>query len=483
MIKVNTDYCRLRYPCYIEGISNVYYRDFVLIIMRGTYQLLLFFTITSLSFKGTAQLFMNGDMNGIVDFVSIPTNWTFIPETDPVCQASTLQEATVDILDVTGPSLSGGVAGVPYSGGTFCSGLHAGSGGSYLWHEGIMQTVNGFTIGNSYDIGFYQAVVKQTNCIDEWGSWRVYLDGNLIATSIVSNSVLPPDDINLLWDYRTVNFTATATAHTLKFIPWDDDANIEVSETDVTGALRMGIDSIHFVTIQPEPPVVDLGNDTVLCVGDSLVLDVANQGATYVWQDNSTNSMYTVYQSGVYWVEVTNAFSTVTDSIYINFESTPAVNLGEYGVVCNNTNILLNAVNSNASYVWQDNSTDSAFEVSQPGIYFVVVTNMCGSDSDSVSISYEDCSLAFEMPNIFTPNADGANDVFIPVVAKSIEEASIVILNRWGETVFESKDVMPGWNGTSNGTDCKEGTYFWLVNYSDLLGNSYEVHGWVQLAR
>lgn len=213
--------------------------------------------------NGYGQSFLNGDLNGSVNFVSVPTSWTQIPDTDPICQANTPPEATVDILDATGPNAIGGVAGNPFSGNTFCSGLHSTDGGAFLWHEGLMQTVNGFTVGNSYTINFNQTVVKQQNAIDESGSWRIYLDGLLIGTSAVSTSQLAFDDINLQWDCRSVTFNATAASHTIKFIPWDDDPNLLSSTVDITGGLRMGIDQIEFTpvvdaTINPSGPYCDL---------------------------------------------------------------------------------------------------------------------------------------------------------------------------------------------------------------------------------
>ncbi len=205
-----------------------------------------------------AQTFTNGDLNGSVNFVSVPTGWTQIPETDPICQANTPPEATVDILDATGPNQVGGVAGIPQSGNTFCSGLHSSDNGAFLWHEGLMQTVNGFTIGTQYSINFHQTIVKQQNAIDGSGSWRVYVDGNLIATTAVSTSNLAFDDVNLIWDCRVVTFTATANTHTIKFIPWDDDANLTNSPADATGGLRMGIDNIAFV-VPADPTITPVG--------------------------------------------------------------------------------------------------------------------------------------------------------------------------------------------------------------------------------
>jgi gliding motility-associated-like protein len=446
-------------------------------------QILIVVLIVVIPSIGFGQAFVNGELNGSVSIGSIPNNWNSIPVSDPVCLATSAPEATVDILDATGPSLGGGIAGIPHSGNTFCSGLHAGFQPSYLWHEGIMQDVNGFAIGDVYEISFYQSIVKQNNCLDESGSWRVYIDGALIGTSVPSTSLLAPDDVNLQWDNRILSFTATAGSHTIKFIPWDDDGNIQTSATDITGGLRMGIDSISFYTTPPIPAVVDLGNDTILCVGDTITLNAANENSTYLWQDNSTDSLYIVYQQGYYIVEGTNSYGTVSDTVYIAYESIPNPNLGEELVVCLDESVTLNATTPNATYLWQDNSTNSSFIVDQPGMYSVVVTNMCGTTLDEVNVVFEDCSITLEMPNVFTPNSDGANDFFAPVIAQDISQFNIVILNRWGEIVYESSDFQIGWNGKSKGLDCVEGVYFWIVDYSDLFDNKFKMNGNLNLLR
>jgi gliding motility-associated-like protein len=66
------------------------------------------------------------------------------------------------------------------------------------------------------------------------------------------------------------------------------------------------------------------------------------------------------------------------------------------------------------------------------------------------------------IPNVFTPNNDGANDSYF-VTAKGITEYTITILNRWGDVVFESTDITKQWDGTTGGNLCAEGTYFYFI--------------------
>jgi gliding motility-associated-like protein len=63
------------------------------------------------------------------------------------------------------------------------------------------------------------------------------------------------------------------------------------------------------------------------------------------------------------------------------------------------------------------------------------------------------------IPNVFSPNGDGQNEVF-RIRGENINKASLKIYNRWGNMVFDSKDVAQGWDGTYNGKDCEENVYY-----------------------
>ena len=431
-----------------------------------------------------AQSFVNGDLEGIADYHSVPQGWHFIPYTDPICHAYTNVEATADIVDSAGPSVSGGIAGHAQSGNSFVSGLHSSIQPNYLWHEGIMQPVSGFAIGADYEISFYQTIVKQTNCIDHSGSWRVYLDGDLISTTTPSVSPLGAHDMNLQWDHRTVSFTATANMHTIKFIPWDDDGSIQNSSTDNNGGLRMGIDNISLVLPVPDPPVVHLGIDTVLCAGSELILDASYTNSTYHWHDNSTNATFAVHEAGTYWVEVTNPFGTTHASINVNYDSIPTVALDNHTFDCPMEPLTLNAgANTNYTYTWQDNSAGANHTVSEPGTYTVTVSNLCGSSSASAVVETQNCEFTLEMPNVFTPNGDHTNDIFVPTEINGIAEIQLIVFNRWGDVVYNTTDVLPSWDGESRGTPCAEGSYFWKIEASDFQGKQYSFHGNVHLIR
>ena len=73
-----------------------------------------------------------------------------------------------------------------------------------------------------------------------------------------------------------------------------------------------------------------------------------------------------------------------------------------------------------------------------------------------------------EMPNVFSPNNDGFNDKFVPIVLKGpIFNITLEIINRWGVSIFKTNDLKKGWDGSQNGfTEAPDGMYFWVVLYS-----------------
>ena len=110
-------------------------------------------------------------------------------------------------------------------------------------------------------------------------------------------------------------------------------------------------------------------------------------GSTYLWNDNSTDPVFTVFSPGIFWVEITNPGGcTDTDSINIHYKMLPDVNLGNDTVFCQGSWVLDATVPGGTDYLWQDGSVNTLFTVTSPGIYWVEITNSCGSKKDSIVI-------------------------------------------------------------------------------------------------
>jgi gliding motility-associated-like protein len=230
--------------------------------------------------------------------------------------------------------------------------------------------------------------------------------------------------------------------------------------------------------------LVDFGTDTILCDGEFLVLDATLPGATYLWQDQSTNSTFTVNSPGAYWVTVLAAGCNDADTIVVDYKSLPTVSLGPDTLVCKGLPFVLDATYPGATYLWQDGSTSATFAANDEGDYLVVVTLNGCSASDTVTISHKDCEVVLEMPNVFSPNNDGANDFFEPVSMLRVTRFTMSIYNRWGGLVYNYSGLEPSWDGKDKQNRAlAAGVYFYIISYEDLFGASYQAQGEVTLFR
>ena len=231
-------------------------------------------------------------------------------------------------------------------------------------------------------------------------------------------------------------------------------------------------------------PILKLGNDTTLCEGQTILLDATNTNSTYLWQDGSVSPTYNVSTPGQYSVKVMMNGCDTTGDISVVYNSKPILNLLTDTTLCVSEQILLDAHSPQSNYLWQDGSTLPTYEVSQSGTYSVQVSNSCGSTSASSIINFKDCSCKFSVPNAFTPNNDGLNDIFRPKYICLFSNYNMKIFNRWGQLVFTSKDPSSGWDGNMGGQPQPMGTYVWMISYLDQLTNKNTIeHGTVILVR
>ncbi|MFK8037948.1 MAG: T9SS type A sorting domain-containing protein [Crocinitomicaceae bacterium] len=206
-----------------------------------------------------------------------------------------------------------------------------------------------FTLGNDTSICFGGNVFKNLNC----------------------------PNCNYLWSNGS---TATVNIFDTEGIYWVDVSNN-------CGTVR---DSIIITVF--ENSQVDLGTDTTVCNGVTLTLNAyTTSNANYLWYDNATDSVAQITVPGVYWVKVTDSIGCIDrDTINVNYDPTPSVNLGNDTTLCAGEILVLDASNSNSIYFWQNNAstTNSIFEVSSAGTYWVSVEmNLC-SASDTILVDF-----------------------------------------------------------------------------------------------
>jgi gliding motility-associated-like protein len=123
-------------------------------------------------------------------------------------------------------------------------------------------------------------------------------------------------------------------------------------------------------------------------------------------------------------------------------------------------------------YLWQPSTGLNNPTVADPVASPVSTTTyqLTVADSDGCSAAGKvtiRVSTPLFMPNAFTPNNDGKNDVFRIPPSLSIELSRFSIFDRWGERVFGTTNAAEGWDGTIGGRQAPAGAYVWVIEYID----------------
>jgi gliding motility-associated-like protein len=131
------------------------------------------------------------------------------------------------------------------------------------------------------------------------------------------------------------------------------------------------------------------------------------------------------------------------------------------------------------------NDTNCVYAYSTPGVYNVmqVVANQHGCSDTAVKQVQILPEFRFWIPNTFTPNSDGRNDVFMPKVI-GVSKYEFYVYNKWGQKIFSDNDPSKGWNGTFEGRKCEQDVYIWKIHFVNNVSRQMETHyGQVLLLR
>jgi gliding motility-associated-like protein len=262
-------------------------------------------------------------------------------------------------------------------------------------------------------------------------------------------------------------------------------------------------DSVTVTAVNSVILNVDAGSDVTICPGTTTTLNAT--GATnYSW------SPATALSSTIGASTISGPASTITytvtgtgpcadpveDSVTVNVLTANSLNIaaGADGSVCVGESVNLTATTtggfSSNVYSWSvlagafsdsihnANSLNAyvAATIEGTNIYEITVVDMCGNVANDTVI-YDvtnDCEII--IPNVFTPNGDGNNDVFM-IRSNGVSTFSIAIYNRWGKKVYESTDITRGWDGGGHA----DGTYYFVLTAEMKNGKQVDKQGYIQL--
>ena len=256
-------------------------------------------------------------------------------------------------------------------------------------------------------------------------------------------------------------------------------------------------------------PTANAGINVSVCKGGSAV--VGTGGASdyeYQWQPQTWLSNAVIAQPIAMPQQTTeyilivldtgNYCTPVQDSVTVSVINLPISDAGSDKTICKEENEMLGApAIAGYKYHWQPATGLSDTTSAQPTTsnqqlttsnYQLTVAdtaNLCPSDTDSVSISVIDCDTLEPnvfLPDIFSPNADGVNDVLFVRGAK-ISKLHLAIYDRWGEQVFETNTQANGWAGTYKGKPMNTGVFVYVLKVIFEDGKTEEQKGNVTLVR
>lgn len=157
-------------------------------------------------------------------------------------------------------------------------------------------------------------------------------------------------------------------------------------------------DSVKITVFQL--PDIDIGPDsTIICEGDSLLLNAGSGFLSYIWNNGSNDSTLLVTEGGFYYVMVAGPGGcTNADSIFVT-ESILDIDIGSDTTICVGDSVVFYAGDGYTSYLWQNGSNESSFVANQTGTYWVKVTQGGCTDYDSVYLYVDDPAVAMNLGN------------------------------------------------------------------------------------
>jgi gliding motility-associated-like protein len=210
---------------------------------------------------------------------------------------------------------------------------------------------------------------------------------------------------------------------------------------------------------------------------------------TYSWNNGQTTVTATGLATGTYTVIVTDANGcTGTQTVVVNSvlgvnanaSATPSAGIAPLNVAFTNT------TTGATNYIWNfgdgsplDNTFAPSHTYTAPGVYTVILVTYNNSpacaDTITLTIIVEETAV-LTVPNVFTPNGDGQNDVF-SITSKGIKSAHAVIFNRWGSIIAEWDPLTSSWDGKG----AVDGVYYYVITATDYNDKGMEEKGFVQV--
>ena len=346
---------------------------------------------------------------------------------------------------------------------------------NYLWQDG-----SDFTSLLADTAGIYWLEVTDENGCSARDSMQLVV--NQIPSKILENdtTICPETELtlNALPGYSSYLWQDGSAGQ--------DFVTTQPGKFWVTVQDEIGCTGTDSILVKPfQTPDLGVEDQEIICLGDTLVLNVGDENLSYLWQDGSDNPDFYVTEEGDYWVQIETICGFYTDSVEVQIYK-GNLDLGRDTTLCDGEILKLDPGNNYSNHFWSNGSTESSILIGEEGNYWLKAFDGLCSISDTI---YVEVCASIWVPNVFTPNSDGINDTFYAVATNpdGITAFKMTILNRWGRIVQEMGNINEFWDGKINGSAASPGAYFWVCDFAarDKTGNikNHSKQGSVTLVR
>jgi gliding motility-associated-like protein len=243
-----------------------------------------------------------------------------------------------------------------------------------------------------------------------------------------------------------------------------------------------------------QPLLITVNNSTI-CAGSSASLTVIGNASTYTWSPSSSLStltgsaavanptlttVYSVTAAVNSCTAMAGATVTVHPGVFVDAGRDTTINLGDYVTLNGRSNAEAGFFSLSSVPLMCHFCSTITVSPEEATCYLLKsdLGNGC-RDMDTVCVHVMKDELLY-IPNSFTPNGDGLNDVFLPV-GYGLTEIRLSIYDRWGHRIFTSNKDNTGWDGTSNAKLCEQGVYIYQLEAKIATGTSLMRTGHVAL--
>ncbi len=332
---------------------------------------------------------------------------------------------------------------------------------SVRWSNGSRALFQDFKNAGSYKVTAWRGT-----CYDH-DSFELRTN-NTPSIEIVGDSIFCENDL--------INLTVNITPNNATY-KWHDDVtqtNRTFSSTQNTSVFaenECGIDVESKFIREITLPIVDIGPDTLLCLGDNITLasrsNLTDTDITLQWNDGSTNRTSDINEGGLYWLEATNKICSHRDSIVVTDLLRPILEFDNDILLCRNERIVLDPGIANTEIVWNGVTNQQSFILfNYEGSLTIRAENDCGIDSAKMEIELKDCFCDMFFPTAVSPNNDDLNEIFRPTPnCNKLRNYELTVYNRWGEQLFHSEDINKTWDLKVKNQLVQPGLYLWIVDF------------------